>query len=244
MDRFRKGQAMTLGEGWPLEQEAFSVGHECCLANQNKRWLDQSNTSQGITKEGIAMPVEMTISHVEPTPNPNAFKFHTGELLVKQHQLNFPNAEAAEALPLAQALFEVGEVTAVLIAEDFVSVSGTRSTYWQNIREAIIEQLKSYDVEAATELANRQAAELTERQARNMENPLFAQVNDLFETFVRPALAGDGGGIELIGVDDNTVQIRYQGACGSCPTSTATTLNAIENLLHDKINPELKLVSV
>jgi len=190
------------------------------------------------------MSVAFAISHVEPTPNPNAFKFHTGQLLVKQNQLNFPNADSAEGLPLAAALFELGEVTAVLVAEDFVSVSGTRSTYWQRVREIIEEQLKTYDVDGATAIANEQAVEVTARQARNMENPQFQQIHDVFEMYVRPALAGDGGGIELLEVDENIVKIRYQGACGSCPTSTATTLNAIENLLHDKVSPDLRLQSV
>lgn len=190
------------------------------------------------------MSVAYAISHVEPTPNPNAFKFHTGQLLVKQNQLNFPDTDSAEGFPLAQALFELGEVTVVMVAEDFVSVSGTRSTYWQRVREIIEEQLKEYDVDSATSHANDQAAELADRQARNMENPMFQQVHDVFETYVRPALAGDGGGIELVDIDENIVRIRYQGACGSCPTSTATTLNAIENLLHDKISPDLRLQSV
>jgi Fe-S cluster biogenesis protein NfuA len=190
------------------------------------------------------MSVAYAISHVEPTPNPNAFKFHTGQLLVKQNQLSFPDLDSTAGFPIAQALFELGEVTAVLIAEDFVSVSGNRSTYWQRVREIIEEQLKDYDVEKATEVANAQAADFTERQSRNMENPMFQQVHDVFETYVRPALAGDGGGIELVSIEENIVRIRYQGACGSCPTSTATTLNAIENLLHDKISPDLRIESV
>ena len=59
---------------------------------------------------------------------------------------------------------------------------------------------------------------------------------------VRPALAGDGGGLEIIGLTDKTLQIRYQGACGTCPSSIAGTLMAIQNLLQTEIDEELTVV--
>jgi Fe-S cluster biogenesis protein NfuA len=56
---------------------------------------------------------------------------------------------------------------------------------------------------------------------------------------VRPALAGDGGGLQVLGVEGKTVLIRYEGACGSCPSSTAGTLMAIQNLLQSEVDDEL-----
>ena len=60
---------------------------------------------------------------------------------------------------------------------------------------------------------------------------------------VRPALAGDGGGLEVLGLEGNKVKIRYQGACGSCPSAITGTLMAIEGLLRRDINPTLEVVS-
>ncbi len=52
---------------------------------------------------------------------------------------------------------------------------------------------------------------------------------------IRPYLQGDGGDCELIGVDDDgTIQLRFVGACGGCPSSTATLKNGIENFLREK----------
>ena len=52
---------------------------------------------------------------------------------------------------------------------------------------------------------------------------------------IRPYLQGDGGDCELIGVDDDgTVQLRFVGACGGCPSSTATLKMGIENVLKEK----------
>jgi len=75
-------------------------------------------------------------------------------------------------------------------------------------------------------------------------NPLYQQVNEIIDTYVRPALAGDGGAMDLVDIDGKVVKIRYQGACGSCPTSTGATLSAVQNLLQEKVDPDLTLEPV
>ncbi len=52
---------------------------------------------------------------------------------------------------------------------------------------------------------------------------------------IRPYLQGDGGDCELIDVgDDGVVQLRFFGACGGCPSSSATLKHGIENFLKEK----------
>ena len=58
---------------------------------------------------------------------------------------------------------------------------------------------------------------------------------------VRPMLAGDGGGVELIDVDDGTVKVKLTGACGGCPMSAMTLKMGIEQVLKSEI-PEIKEV--
>jgi Fe-S cluster biogenesis protein NfuA len=67
----------------------------------------------------------------------------------------------------------------------------------------------------------------------------MAKVNATIDKFVRPALAGDGGGLEVLGMEGSTVFIRYQGACGGCPSAVTGTLFAIENLLKDQVDEEI-----
>jgi Fe-S cluster biogenesis protein NfuA len=178
--------------------------------------------------------------HVQPTPNPNAFKFHTTERLVPEGQaISFANAESAESLPIAKALFAQGDVTAVLVADDFVSVSGTADADWQQIRALVDEHLPKFDLEAAARLAEEQRAAEAEAKASRPVGDVEKKIEEVFDDYVRPALAGDGGGIQVLGVEGKTVLVRYQGACGSCPTSTANTLAAIENLLRDQVDPDI-----
>jgi Fe-S cluster biogenesis protein NfuA len=60
---------------------------------------------------------------------------------------------------------------------------------------------------------------------------------------VRPALANDGGGLTVLDFSDNTLRIRYQGACGSCPSSATGTLRAIENILHSSLKQEIRVIA-
>jgi Fe-S cluster biogenesis protein NfuA len=55
---------------------------------------------------------------------------------------------------------------------------------------------------------------------------------------------GDGGYLEVLGLKENTLSIRYQGACGSCPSSLTGTLMAIEGMLKQEIDPDLEVVAV
>ena len=58
---------------------------------------------------------------------------------------------------------------------------------------------------------------------------------------IRPSLQQDGGDVELVGVEDNIVKVRLQGACAGCAFSQLTLKNGIERFLKEKL-PELKEV--
>ncbi|MFC1861833.1 NifU family protein [Chloroflexota bacterium] len=58
---------------------------------------------------------------------------------------------------------------------------------------------------------------------------------------VRPMLAADGGNVELVDVNNGTVQVRLTGACGGCPMATMTLKMGIEKILKEEI-PEIKEV--
>ncbi|MDR1812507.1 MAG: NifU family protein [Candidatus Fibromonas sp.] len=65
---------------------------------------------------------------------------------------------------------------------------------------------------------------------------------------VRAMLAGDGGGLEVLGIKDGkTVSIRYQGACAGCGAASGGTLYYIENQLQQHVyygltvEPEISL---
>jgi len=76
------------------------------------------------------------------------------------------------------------------------------------------------------------------------DDPRLLQINEILDEKVRPALMGDGGYLEIIGLSEHTLSIRYQGACGSCPSSLTGTLMAIEGMLKQEVDPELEVIAV
>ncbi len=58
---------------------------------------------------------------------------------------------------------------------------------------------------------------------------------------IRPMLERDGGGVELVGVNDGTVEVRLTGACGGCAMATMTLKMGSEQIMKKEI-PEVKEV--
>ena len=75
-------------------------------------------------------------------------------------------------------------------------------------------------------------------------DPMLRDIRMVLESAILPALAADGGGLELVGRHEKQVMIRYMGACGSCPASLTGTLVAIEGMLQKEVDPEIVVISV
>lgn len=52
---------------------------------------------------------------------------------------------------------------------------------------------------------------------------------------IRPMLQRDGGDVQLVDVEGNTVKVRLQGACKGCPMSQMTLKNGIERFLKEEV---------
>ena len=74
--------------------------------------------------------------------------------------------------------------------------------------------------------------------------PKLREIDALLDERIRPYLARDGGWLEIIGLEENTLRIRYEGACGSCPSSLTGTLMAIENMIKEEIDPEIEVIAI
>ncbi|MCI0338435.1 MAG: NifU family protein [Acidobacteria bacterium] len=179
------------------------------------------------------------ITDIEYTPNPNAVKFILKEPVTSGASRSFPNAEAAHIDPLADAIFKIGNVTSVFYMDRFITVNKEDEVSWEDLLKKLAEPIRS--APAVTDLP----AQETDKPAFVPgENPLLDRINEFFDERIRPGLAGDGGGLEIIGLDDKRLLIRYQGACGSCPSAIGGTLMAIEQMLKEAVDPEIELVSV
>ncbi len=169
------------------------------------------------------------------TPNPDSLKFITDGRLVENGALSFENADRARSHPLAEAVFAAGPVASVFLMDRFVTVTKFPNAEWPALEPKVVEAIERAAV--AVEVAPSAAA------GPGSANEALAKINAVIDENVRPALAGDGGGLEIMDFSDNILTVHYQGACGSCPSSTAGTLFAIQNLLQRLVDPKIQVVS-
>lgn len=162
----------------------------------------------------------------ERTPNPQTLKFLPGCMLLSGDPAEFASPEDAERSPLAVALFALGDVTRVLIGQDFVAV--TAEGDWAVFKPEVLGVLSDHLASGAPILIEAEEDSLADDPA---DAEIVTQIRELIDTRVRPAVAGDGGDIVYRGFHEGVVSLRMKGACSGCPSSTATLKHGIESLL-------------
>jgi Fe-S cluster biogenesis protein NfuA len=180
----------------------------------------------------------------ETTPNPSTLKFLPGQEVMASGTREFTSVEAAEASPLADALFSLGDVTGVLFGRDFVSVTAGPGVDWSQLKPQVVAMLLDHFVSGAPLFAGGNAGTITvpaddETIADDpADADIVSQIKELLETRIRPAVANDGGDIVYRGFREGVVYLGMQGACSGCPSSTATLKQGIEGLLKHYV-PEV-----
>ena len=172
----------------------------------------------------------------EQTPNPATLKFLPGKEVMVEGTADFRDAEAAARSPLAQRLFQVEGVEGVFLGSDFISVTKPEDKEWYLLKPAILGIIMEHFTAGRPVILEDQAGD--EAEASEEDSEVVAQIKELLDTRVRPAVAQDGGDIVFRGFDQGIVMLTMQGACQGCPSSTATLKMGIENMLRHYI-PEV-----
>jgi len=172
----------------------------------------------------------------EGTPNPATLKFLPGRDVMGAGTADFAAAEAAARSPLASALFDLPGVARVFLGGDFVTVTKTDAVSWQALKPQVLGAIMEHFV-AGRPVIEGDAA-LADEDVAPEDAEVVAQIKELLDTRVRPAVAGDGGDIVFRGFRDGIVRLHMQGSCSGCPSSSATLKHGIENMLRHYV-PEV-----
>ena len=188
----------------------------------------------------------------EDTPNPQSMKFLPGQAILGAGALgrDFPNADTANASPLALSLFEIDGVAGVFLGADFVTVTKYESVDWRHVKPAILGAVADFLSAGLPVLAEghadarKPATSLDDYEEEDRE--IVEQIIELIDTRVRPAVAADGGDIVFRHYEPRTgvVFLSLHGSCSGCPSSTMTLKAGIENMLKHYVPEVVKVEAV
>jgi NFU1 iron-sulfur cluster scaffold homolog, mitochondrial len=180
--------------------------------------------------------------YTEMTPNPETMKFVANKLLYPGKSIDFPDEASAAPSPLAKELFAFPFIKAVFIASNFVTLTKTPDTQWDEVIPSIREFLKLY-LEAGKAVVNEE--EVKPKADTNTisadDTDVVKRIKELLENYVKPAVEMDGGAISFKGYDNGTVKLMMQGSCSGCPSSMITLKAGIEGMMKRMI-PEVQEV--
>ncbi len=175
----------------------------------------------------------------EGTPNPATLKFLPGRDVMGASTADFATAQAADRSPLAADIFALPGVTRVFLGGDFITVTKSDIASWQGLKPLVLGAIMDHFVAGRPVILGEDAAEDEDTLPEDAE--IVAQIKELLDTRVRPAVAGDGGDIVFRGFRDGIVRLHMQGSCSGCPSSSATLKHGIENMLRHYV-PEVRSV--
>ena len=186
-----------------------------------------------------------SVVKIELTPNPRSMKFILDRTVLDTGSKTILEGGLLETDSFAHNIFALDIVDMVYLRENFISITLTSADLWVVFKDKIKNIIEA-DLGKYAEADNEVSASILD----DFDMDKYPQLSDdekviiveaVLDSSVRPALANDGGGLEVIEVDGHIVRIRYQGACGGCPSSTGGTLRVIENHLRSQLDPEIKV---
>lgn len=181
--------------------------------------------------------------YTEMTPNPETMKFVANKLLYPGKSIDFPDITSTDPSPLAQALFAFPFVKSVFIASNFVTLTKTPDTAWEDVIPSMRDFLKNYLEAGKDIILEDRIPEPVKPVSSGSENDtdVVKRIKELLENYVKPAVEMDGGAISYMDYNEGIVKLALQGSCSGCPSSMITLKAGIEGMMKRMI-PEVKEV--
>jgi NFU1 iron-sulfur cluster scaffold homolog, mitochondrial len=181
----------------------------------------------------------------EATPNPEVLKFLPGREVLGEGAREFRSADEAGVSPLAQAIFALDGVRRVFFGPDFITVTrDDAAPTWPQMKPAVLAAIMEHFTSGAPLVLD--GAEAQGHDGGDYEGDVaqvVAEIKELLDTRIRPAVAQDGGDIIFNRFEPETgvVWLHMRGACSGCPSSSATLKAGVENMLKHYV-PEVTRV--
>lgn len=177
---------------------------------------------------------------VQGTPNPNAWKFVLDRAVLTEGKATYASSSEAINNNLAYSLFHVPDVKQVHFFQNVITITHTFDADPEEVQRQVCAVIQT---RMPVHNPN-QTIKDEKRIAREKLPPEIQKMEEILDETVRPGLQGDGGDIEIIKYEDHKLYVSYQGACGSCPSSTTGTLMYIEGMMKERFDPDIEVIPV
>lgn len=181
--------------------------------------------------------------YTEMTPNPETMKFVANKLLYPGKSIDFPDVESTKPSPLAVELFGFPFIKSVFIASNFVTLTKTSVTDWNDVIPSVRLFLKEW-LEEGKPVINEEEIVIAKSEGNGIaadDDDVVKRIKELLENYVKPAVEMDGGAIQFRSYREGTVNLMLQGSCSGCPSSMITLKAGIEGMMKRMI-PEVREV--
>lgn len=172
---------------------------------------------------------------IQPTPNPNALKFIANKPFKLEGNSSYKSPMECGENKLAVKLFMIRGVDQLHFFDNVVTVTKFNYEEWDSVEPKIVETI-THDLPEHNPDYHDPDPEADRRKALS---PEMQEIENILDRTIRPGLQGDGGDIQTVNYEDHVLIVRYQGACGTCPSSTTGTLEAIKSILREEFDPEI-----
>jgi Fe-S cluster biogenesis protein NfuA len=159
-------------------------------------------------------------------------RFTVDRPVLEHRAVFFAAAARAVGSPLAEALFAIPNVAAVLVSHDTVTVTRATPGEWPELARMVGAAIRAQLQSGAPAIAGALLDDIPG------EEEIRARVQHLLDTEINPAVGSHGGWVELRGVQGNNVFLQLGGGCQGCGMADVTLKQGIETLLRKEI-PEL-----
>ena len=177
------------------------------------------------------------IIETQSTSDENILNFFPPQKLLPEKQTDFIDSKSLRKSPLAENLFDIGDIKSVFITPDMISVTKEPQGDWKNIKPQILAEIMEFITSGEDIIIP------TDNSKSNEE--ITQSIISLLNARIRPAIQKDGGDIKFCSFEQGTVYVEMQGNCVGCPYAARTLKDGIEKILQTYISEvkEVKNIS-
>ena len=213
------------------------------LSTQNSRHLLRhmsTMTNNPTTLLRCSLPAVTSVQQrnmfirTQDTPNPNSLKFLPGREVLESGTMDFPSPSHGYRSPLARLLFRINGVKAVFFGKDFITITRTEDeeSTWVLLKPDIYATIMDFFASNVPILSDDQPADDT--APSDDDDDVVLLIKELLDCKIRPTVQEDGGDILYKGFNHETgvLQLKLQGSCSNCPSSSVTLKSGVENMMQ------------